>query len=260
MTRRHASPREVADVMVCALAAEIGDGDFVGVGLGTPLGLAAALLARATHAPGSALLAGGVFNADADLGAYLGGTRSLEGKALAFVSHFASMEMAERRTMTLQFLRPAQIDGAGNLNTSRIGPRAAPKVRFPGGLATADVVSLLPRVVAYHTDHRPRSLVERVDFVTGPGGRRHPAGGVSVLVTNLAVFDWGEEGVRLRSVHPWVEPRQVAEATGFRYRISEPVATTPCPDPQQLQALEQIDEAGIRVTEMPTMDLRMSSR
>jgi acyl CoA:acetate/3-ketoacid CoA transferase beta subunit len=44
------TPEDTAALMTCRLAREIHDGDVVGVGLGTPLALAAALLARRTHA------------------------------------------------------------------------------------------------------------------------------------------------------------------------------------------------------------------
>ena len=53
-----------ADVMIGALAREIGDGDVVGVGLGTVLGLIAALAARRSHAPGSEFTCAGALSPD----------------------------------------------------------------------------------------------------------------------------------------------------------------------------------------------------
>ena len=50
---------EIATLMTCRLAREVRNGDVVGVGLGTPLALAAALLARATDAPKADVIVGG---------------------------------------------------------------------------------------------------------------------------------------------------------------------------------------------------------
>ena len=155
------SSREIVDLMTVCLARSVVPGDFIGVGLGTPVALVAAVLAKQMYADVH-VLAGGGFDVDGGADVWLGSRDATDGKVVGYVSHFDSMDMAERQTMTMQFLRPAQIDSRGNLNTSRIGPRSAPQVRFPGGLATADVPSLLPRVVAYHPKHQKRNLPDRV--------------------------------------------------------------------------------------------------
>src|SRR5690606_9432910 len=93
-----------------------------------------------------------------------------------------------------------------------------PRLRFPGGLAMADVPRLMPRVVLYHTDHRPRALVARVDEVTGRGGESERGGrrssGPTTLVTDLCVIAFEPQGPRLASVHPGVDPDRAREATG----------------------------------------------
>jgi glutaconate CoA-transferase subunit B len=244
----------IADVMLVALANEIRDGDVVGVGLGTPLALAAALLAKATRAPSAHILAGGVLDARVDLATYLGGAMAAVGRAPGFVSHFESMDMAERQAMTLQFLRPAQVDGRGNLNTSRIGDRRSPRVRFPGGLATADVPTLLPRLVAYLPDHRIRNLPERVSFRTGAGGGwsggQYAARGVVTLVTDLAVIRFDADGATLASVHGWTTPEEVLSLTGFPLTVPDSVPVSPESDEQQLMALPTIDAGVLRTAEM----------
>jgi hypothetical protein len=119
-------PLTIADVMATALAHEIRDGDLLGVGLGTPLAVMAGLLARRSHAPAAHLLVGGAVDPDADFATVLGGAAAMQGHTAGFVPHLESMGMAESRQMTVQIMRPAQIDGHGNLNTSRIGPRERP--------------------------------------------------------------------------------------------------------------------------------------
>ncbi len=234
----------VADTVTVCLARTIVPGDFVGVGLGTPLGLVAALAARRL-VPGVHVLAGGALDVAGDVDVWLGGPDSTSGKAAGYVPHLDSMDMAERQTMTLQFLRPAQVDGDGNLNTSRIGDVVRPAVRFPGGLATADVPSLLPRVVAYLPDHRTRNLPDRVSFVTGAGkpgrGAAARAAGVVTLVTDRAVLGVGRDSVEVVSIHPWASADEVIENTGFEVRIEGGVTATPPMSPAEREALDAVD-------------------
>lgn len=238
--------------MACRLGREISDGDVVGVGLGTPLALAAALAARRCHAPKSHVLVAGALSPDADLLTCLRGAAALEGRTSAFVPHVLTLEMAERQAMTLQFLRPAQVDGSGNANTSRIPLADGTVRRLPGGLATADVWKLLPRVVVYHTDHRKRSLPDRVGFVTGAGGGDPQRGtrGPTVLVTDRAVFRFTPEGPRLESLHPGEDLDEIRRNTGFEFEADDAVATTAEPSPGELAALEQVDAHGIRELEL----------
>ena len=123
--------------------------------------------------------------------------------------------------MTLQFLRPAEVDGDGNANTSRIVRDGRVALRLPGGLATADVCRILPRVVLYHTDHQPRSLPERVSFVSGAGGgdaRRRHAGPGPPGHRPRACSRSVPAGARLESVHPGEDPAGRRRAHGFPRR------------------------------------------
>jgi glutaconate CoA-transferase, subunit B len=245
---------DVADVMLAAMAAEIRDGDVLGVGLGTPLAVAAGLLAQATHAPNAHLLVGGAVDPDADLATCLGGAAALDGRTCGYVPHLDTMHMAEHQTMTLQFLRPGQVDGRGAMNTSRIGPANSPALRFPGGLATADVPGLLPRLVVYLPRHLARSLPDRVACTTGaPGGVRTPrysTRGVITLVTDMAVFDFRDGHARLRSVHPGVEPDDVVASTGFELDGVAEAQVSPGLDATQAAAIERLDPTGLRAQEL----------
>lgn len=243
----------VADLMVVALARLVASGDVIGVGLGTPLALVAALVARDRHDHNVHVLAGGALDVDGNVDVWMGGPDAMTGKTPGFVSHFDSMDMAERQVMTLQFLRPAQIDAIGNLNTSRIGPRRAPVVRFPGGLATADVPLLLPRVIAYHPDHRRRSLPSRVDWVTGAGrpARRHGADGTIALVTDLAVIEFSHGAGRVSSIHPWSTANHIERNTGYDITVRHDAPWTPWPDENELAALATVDPNRQRNHEIP---------
>ena len=231
----------IEDVVTCALAREVRADDAVGVGLGTPTALCAALLARATHARDATVLVGGAVSPRATLAECL--HHETTGRTPGFVPHLDTMDMAERQAMTLQFLRPAQVGPDGSANTSRV--RAGDRlVRFPGGLALGDVVNLMPRIVLYHTAHEPRALPERVAFRTAAGGGIERGGyrakGATTLVTDRAVIGLGPEGARLLSVHPGETVEGVVAETCFALATEDAVETPP-PSVAELEALETVD-------------------
>jgi glutaconate CoA-transferase subunit B len=247
---------ERAALIACRLSREISDGDVVGVGLGTPLALAAALAARAGQAPGAHVLVAGALSPDADVTTCMGGAAALRGRTTAFVPHVLTMEMAERRSMTLQFLRPAEVDGHGDANVSRLVASDGAVRRLPGGLATADVFRIMPRVVLYHTDHRVRSLPARVGFVTGAGGGDELTGtrGPERLVTDRAVFVLGrgyQGKATLESLHPGEDLDQVRQLTGFAFDVDPAgVAITALPTADEQEALERVDPDALREMEL----------
>jgi glutaconate CoA-transferase, subunit B len=247
---------ERAALVACRLAREIADDDVVGVGLGTPLALAAALAARAGHAPGAHVLVAGALSPDADVTTCMGGAAALRGRTAAFVPHVLTMEMAERRSMTMQFLRPAEVDGAGAANVSRLLTADGSVRRLPGGLATADVFRILPRVVLYHTDHRVRSLPARVAFTTGAGGGDPVLGtrGPDRLITDRAVFTLGrgDRGeATLESLHPGEDLDEVRALTGFRFGVDPAgVAVTEPPSADERAALDRVDPDRLRELEL----------
>jgi acyl CoA:acetate/3-ketoacid CoA transferase beta subunit len=154
--------------------------------------------------------------------------------------------------MTLQFLRPGQVGADGSANTSRV--RAGDRlVRFPGGLALADVPNLMPRIVLYHTAHAPRALPAELGFRTGAGGGIERAGyrtrGVTRLVTDLCVIGFGPDGPRLESLHPGVSVDEVVAATGFALLIDDPPETS-APSAAEIAALVAVDPGRLRDSEL----------
>jgi glutaconate CoA-transferase subunit B len=242
---------EVATLVTCCLAREIRGRDVVGVGLGTPAGLAAALLAQRTHAPGAHVLVGGAVSPRAGVERCMAGTAALAGTAAGFVSHLETMEMAERGAMTLQFLRPAQVDADANLNVSRVGGGGEARSRLPGGLATADVTRLLGRIVLYHTDHRERSLPARVSYRTAAGGGDGVSGarGPVALITDRAVLDFVRGGWSVRTLHAGQDAEEVQRHTGFPLAGAAAAPPTPAPSALELDALAQVDALALRELE-----------
>ena len=91
-------------------------------------------------------------------------------------------DLCARGGLDLVFLGCAQIDAEGRTNVSAIGSWEKPKVRLPGGGGAAVMLPTAKRVVTWRTDHSPRALVDKLDFVTASGN-------MTALVTPLAVFE-----------------------------------------------------------------------
>ena len=140
------------------------------------------------------------------------------------------------------FLGGGQIDGAGNINLVGIGPYPESRVRFPGSFGSAYMYYLIPRVILFRLDHSPRSLVERVDFISAPGispANHHRPGGPHALVTGRCVFlfDRERQGFVLRYVHPGQSVQEIRDNTGFDFALAEQVEPTPDPSPGDLEMI-----------------------
>ena len=138
------------------------------------------------------------------------------------------------------FLSGGQIDGAGNINLVGIGEPPGSTVRFPGSFGSAYLYMLVPNVILFREEHSPRTLVERVDFVSAPGASptgTHRPGGPQALVTGRCVFEFRDGGFRLRSLHPGESAQGVRAATGFAFDAGASVRETPAPAAETLALL-----------------------
>jgi acyl CoA:acetate/3-ketoacid CoA transferase beta subunit len=146
-----------------------------------------------------------------------------------------------------------QIDKYGNQNISAIGEHAQPTRQLlgvrgaPGNTANHKTSYWVPR-------HSKRVFVEAVDVVSGVGydHAQGPFHEVHRVVTNLAVFDFHtpDRRMRLVSLHPDVDLRQVHDQTGFELPETE-VAITRQPDEQELELIRTVlDPDGRRDREV----------
>lgn len=122
-------------------------------------------------------------------------------------------DLCARGGLDLVYLGCAQIDAEGRTNVSAIGSWENPKVRLPGGGGAAVMLPTAKRVVTWRTDHSPRALVDKLDFVTASGN-------MTALVTPLAVFTREPRNgsrFRLESYHPETTIQHITEHTGFRF-------------------------------------------
>ncbi len=145
-----------------------------------------------------------------------------------------------------------QLDRHGNQNISCIGDHARPTRQLlgfrgaPGNTVNHRTSYWVPR-------HSRRVFVEKVDVVSGvgydhDGGRFHD---VYRVVTNLAVFDFAGGAARLLSVHPGVDPDEVADQTGFPLHTKD-IAITRQPTDEELTLLDTLDPKGNREREVPS--------
>ncbi len=132
-------------------------------------------------------------------------------------------DLCARGGLDLVYLGCAQIDAQGRTNVSAIGTWENPKVRLPGGGGAAVMLPTAKRVVTWRTDHTPRALVEKLDFVTA-------AGNMTALVTPLAVFTREPRPgscFALSSYNPATTVEHIAAHTGFRFESDSARPATP---------------------------------
>ena len=150
-------------------------------------------------------------------------------------------DLCARGGIGLVYLGCAQIDAEGRTNVSSIGPWEKPKVRLPGGGGAAGMLPTAQRVATWRTEHTPRSLVDKLDFVTA-------AGNLAALVTPIAVFQRTSGRFRLESWHPASSLDEVIARTGFTFDATG-ADPTPLPTAAEAETLRGIDADGSFETE-----------
>lgn len=250
------TPATIAEVCVAACADTYRD---AGELLAHPVGIIptiGARLAKLTTAPDIVLTDGAAFlMADPPpLGGTVADGGTIEGWA-PFRRVFDILSTGRRQSL----MGASQVDRYGNTNISLIGDWDRPKKQLigvrgsPGNTVNHRVDYWIPR-------HSARVFVEEVDMVSGVGNDRAAALGkagrfhaLGLIVTNLATFDYDEDGlVRLRSIHPGVDPQEVVDATGFPLDAGSATATRTPTDEELRLIREVIDPGALRNREVPT--------
>src|SRR4051795_5484216 len=250
--RSLAAQYSMNELMVCAAAREIRDGELVFVGMRLPL--IAFVVAKKTHAPNAiGLFENGVIRSMpaaeliytmADPSNILGATQCLD--------MLGVMSLLQSGRVNLGFLGAAEVDRYGNLNSTQVqGPQGM--IRLPGSGGACDIASLAHRFVVL-LDHKKERLPERVSFMTSPGygdGRDWrkkvglPRGGPSAVITTKAILRFDRDGeAYLDSVHPGIEVDDVLSRTGWKLRLGKNVQQTPQPSDAELKAIREYDKKG----------------
>ncbi len=236
------------EMLVVAMSRAFRDGEVIVMGAVPAVPLAACRLAKALHAPGLTYIVGGSGTVNPTAFPSSSCDPSLATGVVALP--LTDVVLLEGRGDILDVFCAGglQIDAHGNCNLTAVGDWARPDLRGPGSVG----LPFLPatrRSVIYTATHNPKTLVERVDFVSGPGhpreaGDRGPyqQEGPSLVVTPMANlgFDPESHRMRLQSVHPGHTEPEVRDATGFDLGSGYPVAATTAPSDRELNLLREI--------------------
>lgn len=230
----------ICDIMVCAMARMIQDGDKVFHGVSSHMPMIAVLLAKELHAPHAVHLniPGGVDPSPRKLKKYTSaGSELLEGARSCFPL-MEVFDLSMRGGLDMAFLSGVQFDVRGNVNASVIGNYQKPKVRLPGGAGSAVLIPTAKRAVIWRTKHDKRTFVNQVDFITTKGN-------VDRIVTPLCIFKMENGELVLDTIHETSTLKEVQENTGFPVKYSR-IAITPSPTRTELSMLKRIDPGDFR--------------
>jgi acyl CoA:acetate/3-ketoacid CoA transferase beta subunit len=151
-----------------------------------------------------------------------------------------------------------QIDRFGNQNLSAFGPLQHP-TRQMFGVRGAPGNTINHTTSYWVGNHSKRVFTETVDVVSGIGWDKvdpdNPAyrfADIHRVVTNLGVFDFDgpDHTMRAVSLHPGVEPDQVAENTSFEVHGLGEAETTRLPSEEELKLLAELDPKSLRDKEV----------
>ncbi|MGZ9586939.1 CoA-transferase subunit beta [Paenibacillus marinisediminis] len=238
-----AKPYRASDIMVCAIARMLQDGEKVFHGVSSHLPMVAMMLARQLHAPRLVHLniPGGVNPASIKNTSYSSAGAELVTSGEAVFPLEEVFDLSMRGGLDVAFLGGVQFDIHGNVNASVIGSYHKPKVRLPGGAGSAVLIPTAKKAIIWRTKHDRRTFVEHVDFVTTRGN-------LWKIVTPLCIFEYVNGQLMLDSIHPTSSLEEVIENTGFTVSYDS-IRYTPEPTQRELQVLKQIDPYDYRSKE-----------
>ena len=223
------------EMMTIAAARELRDGTVCFVGIGLPS--TAANLARRTHAPGCVLVyeSGCIGAKPTRLPLSIGdGELAETADAVVSVPEIFHYWLQGGR-IDVGFLGAAQIDRAGNINSTVIGPYDDPKVRLPGAGGAPEIATNARDVIVV-VRQSPRTFVERCDFITSTGAR------VRTVITDFGILQRSDDELVVTAVHPGIDLPAVQDQTGWDLKVSTTVETTPPPTDLELSTLRLLTE------------------
>ena len=140
------------------------------------------------------------------------------------------------------FLGGVQIDAQANINL--VGTGEYPKVnkRFPGSFGSALMYFVVPQIILFREEHSPRTLVNKVDFISAPGvsdEKVYRPGGPRYLLTNRALFKFNKDLKKfsLLKLNQNETTEGIEKLTGFKFNVNENVSAMSDPDISRLKTL-----------------------
>lgn len=223
---------------------------FVGIGLPS----AACNLARLTHAPDLVLIyeSGTIGTRPTILPLSIGdGELALTASCVVPLPEVFSYYLQAGR-VDVGFLGAAQIDRYGNLNSTVIGPYAAPRTRLPGA-GGAPEIAAHARQTYVMLRATPRSCVAELDFRTtagyldGHGARGRSAApglGPRAVITDFGVLTPhpDDDELQLSALFEGVTLCEARAAVAWPLRCADDVAVIAAPTAMELAVLRDLQQ------------------
>lgn len=222
--------------MTVSIARLLRDGETVFHGIASPIPMLAILFAQRTHAPNLTYLnsAGSVNPRPTCLPHSTVDPHLLE-KTSSLFPMSEAFDLAAKGRLDSVFLSGLQIDRKGNLNMSAIGPLEKPKVRLPGGAASAFLAANVGRVLLWRAKHDQRSFVNELAFCTATPKQE------VYVATPLCVFHREHSELVVASIHPHSSESEIRRNTGWNVVFSAHVRTTPPLSEDDWHLLNELD-------------------
>jgi glutaconate CoA-transferase subunit B len=241
-----------AELALAWMAARlIDDGEVAFVGIGAPA--LAAMIAIRRHAPNLTMIfESGVIGANPDTAPLSTGSPSVAQGAAMIGDMLDAFATLQQGRIDVGLLSAAEVDRHGNLNSTVIGPYAAPKLRLPGSGGAHDIALLARRVVIV-MPHEPKRFVARVSFNTSPGhadgagaGRRPDlhGGGPAALATDKAWFAFENGEMTLAGLRAGVSADEATAGFGWTVPRRTPLEIVPGPDLAARRAFARMTLGG----------------
>lgn len=159
----------------------------------------------------------------------------------AFIDEGAQFDFYGGGGLDVCFVSFGEVDGAGNVNVSKLAGRAvgpggfiditqnARKAVFCGSMTRGGLeVDAHDGSIAISTEGRFRKFVDRVAQITFSGQQSLRVGQQVTIVTERAVFTLQDDGLTLREIAPGIDiERDVLLQCGCNVRVAADVATAP---------------------------------
>jgi len=240
------------ELMICASAREISDGDVVFVGMRLPL--IAFVLAKKVYAPNAVgLFENGIIRStpSPSLIYTMGDPPNLIG-ATYTGEMLSVMAYLQQGKVDIGFLGGAEIDSSGNLNSTTV-KNGVEEIRLPGSGGACDIASLAKKVLIL-MNHEKHRFVKKVNYLTSPGygdggdWRKNVGltrGGPAALISTKGIFDFTPDGLmQVRSIHPGLTADEVQDATGFDLDFGDETVETQPPTEEELSVIRDYDPSG----------------